>query len=346
MSSSSSPRILITRLSAIGDCIHTVPIVSALRRHLPDAHVAWITQGGPATLLADYPGLDDIIVVPRDWMKSLSSIREIRRELRAHQFDISIDPQSLTKSALLGWLSGARQRIGFSRPQGREASLLLNNVRITPQKDHVVECYLELLQPLLGNQTLEPTFELRTPASEKVDTFLRETHLTNGFAVINPGAGWDSKLWVPSRFGRVAKYLGETYQLPTVVVWAGEREVIWAKEIVASSGGHAWLAPDTSLPELGTLLSKSALCVAADTGPLHLAAAVGTPCVGLYGTTLPRVCGPYGAQHVSVQTYYHAGSSRERRSVTNIAMRAIEVATVCNACDQALKATEFYQRAA
>jgi ADP-heptose:LPS heptosyltransferase len=289
-------------------------------------------------LLEGYPGLDEVVVVPRDWLKSFGQLRRLRQELRARRFDVAIDPQSLTKSSMLGWLSGAPQRIGFAAPQGRELSLWLNNQCILPRQEHVVQRYLELLRPIVGSTDLAPHFELLVRQQPRIERFLEQAELTAAFAVINPGAGWDSKLWLPERFGQVARHLGEQHALSSVVVWAGDRERAWAERIVALGGGHAWLAPETNLPELARLLQRARLCVAADTGPLHLAAAVGTRCVGMYGSTLPSVCGPYGSQHVSVQAFYQSGSARQRRAADNDAMQAIEVPMVTRACDQALAA--------
>ena len=330
------PRLLITRLSAVGDCIHSMPIVGAIRRKYPGAFIAWATQGLPATMLQDYPGLDQVIVVERDWLKSLKKIAATRSLLRELRLDVSIDPQSLTKSSMLGWLSGAQYRIGFDKPQGRELSLLLNNIRIAPTLPHVVDKYLQLLAPLGIEQPQSPKFEMAEWQHDTVRQFLRDAHLTGGYAVINPGAGWDSKLWPARRFGQVAKHLGTVHQLPSVIVWAGDREQAWANEIAKHSGGHGLIANSTTLPELATIMRNARLCVAADTGPLHLAAAVDTACVGLYGPTRPAECGPYGTQHISVQTHYQQGTGRQRRGSVNEAMQAIEVSQVTQACDQLL----------
>jgi lipopolysaccharide heptosyltransferase I len=330
------PRFLITRLSAIGDCIHTMPLVSALRKRFPSAYIAWATQSVPATLLDGYPGLDQTIVVDRNWLKSPRQIVMLRQKLRALKFDVTIDPQSLTKSAAIGWLSGARQRIGFERPQGREASPWLNTDLVVPRARHVVDRYLQLLTPLVGGELLEVRFELPVYEQSRVRQFLQQMQGGNAYAVLNPGAGWDSKLWLPDRFAHVARHLGERHQTPSVVVWAGSREKSWAQQIVDQSGGHAWLAPSTDLPELAYLLNGARVCVAADTGPLHLAAAVGTPCVGLFGSTLGDVSGPYGPAHVYVQAYYQDGSCRQRRQASNEAMQAIDVSMVTQACDEVL----------
>jgi lipopolysaccharide heptosyltransferase I len=330
-----APRILITRLSAIGDCIHCMPLVGVLRRRFPKAYLAWVTQSAPATLLDGYPGLDEVIVVRRDWLKSLSEFRRLRRIFKSRRFDVSIDPQGLTKSALLGWLSGARLRIGFDPPQGRELSVWLNNCRFVPQADHVVHRYLELLQPLVGTTDTQVQFELPEREQAIITEFLQSVDPVP-FAVLNPGAGWNSKLWLPERFGSVARHLGRTHRLISVVVWAGDSERRWAAQIVAAAEGYARLAPETNLPELAQILRRASLCVAADTGPLHLAAAVGTPCVGLYGSTEPRVCGPFGPQHVCVQAYLQPNVGRRWRDAQNDAMQAIAVPMVTQACDRVL----------
>ena len=179
-------------------------------------------------------------------------------------------------------------------------------------------------------------FELPLWESPTIDTLIRNTHLTGGYAVLNPGAGWDSKTWPARRFGQLARQLGEHLNLPSVVAWAGEREKRWAVEIVERAGGNAWLAPSTSLVQLATLLRKARLCVAGDTGPLHLAAAVGTPCVGLHGTTRPERSGAYGLEHQHVQAFYQSGTSRQRRRAPNLAMQAIDVPMVLAACERLL----------
>jgi lipopolysaccharide heptosyltransferase I len=331
------PRILIARLSAIGDCVLTTPLLCALRDHLPHAHLAWVTERAPATLLEGHGALDELIVVPKRWMKSAAEIRRLRAKLRASRFDIAIDPQGLTKSSVLAWLSGAARRIGFHKPRGRELSRWFNRELVTPTKTHIVDAQLELLKPL-GIHQPSVRFDLpATPEVEgKVDTMLRAAHLGCDFAAVNPGAGWDSKLWSSYRYGRVARCLGERHQLPSFVLWSGERERVWAEEIVACSGGRAVLAPPTTLPELAAVVRRARMFVGSDTGPLHIAAAGGTPCVGLFGTTRPEDCGAYGAQHVHVQKRYQGGSSRERRRANNDAMLEIDVESVVAACEALL----------
>lgn len=333
----SHPRILITRLSAIGDCILTMPLASALRRQFPDALLTWVAEPGPAKLLRGHECLDELIVVKKGWLKSPSLVWKLRRRLRQLRPDIAIDPQGLTKSSIVAYMSGARRRIGFAKPLGRELSTWLNNELHQPKTLHLVDRQLELLESL---GVTSPKVRFLVPrdvaALETVLTFLDAADWAKDFAVINTGAGWDSRLWPVERYGAVARHLGETHGVSSVVVWAGPRERAWAQETVDLSDGHAVLAPPTSLADVAELLRRARLYVGSDTGPMHLASAVGTPCAALFGTTRPEHSGPYGSQHVCVQKYYQAGTSRQRRKASNDAMAAIAVDAVCEACDKIL----------
>lgn len=333
----SDPRILICRLSAIGDCVLTMPLLCALRDHFPRAYLTWIVERAAAPLLKEHPCLDQLIVVPKGWLKSPREILSLRHQLRSLKFDVAIDPQSLTKSSLAAWLSGARDRIGFAKPRGRELSLWLNSLRVIPTESHLVDAQLQLLDSL---GISEPRVRFAVPRDEAAEsamnTALQTLHLGCPYAVINVGAGWDSRLWPPQQYGRVAKHLGHRYRIPSLVVWAGDREREWAQEVVSHSGGHALLAPPTKLTELTALLRRARMFIGSDTGPLHMAAAVGIPCVGLYGTTRPEESGPYGEQHVVLQTRYQSGTARQRRRAANDAMREITSEAVCSACDALL----------
>jgi lipopolysaccharide heptosyltransferase I len=332
-----SPRILITRLSHIGDCIHAFPLAHALRERFPKSFIAWVVERPADQLLRLHPALDKVIVLPRRWYHRASEVVRAVRELRPLGIDVSIDPQSLSKKAFVGRACGARKRIGFARPAGRELAPLLNNVRVAPNATHVVDRYMELLSPL-GIVGAPAKFSLAADpaAARTVGRFLSANRLESGFAVINPGAGWASRLWPAERFGMTARHLGEAHELPIVVTWAGEQEKEWAEEIVSRSAGHAIIAPPTNLAELAGLLRKARLFVGSDTGPLHLAAAVGAPCVSLHGATLAEVSGPYGPQHITVQHHYQGRAGRKRRGAANEAMLAIDVEAVCSACDAIL----------
>jgi len=331
------PRILIVRLSAIGDVLHGLPVANALRDALPQAHIAWVVEGRTAELLRGHRAIDQVIQIPRRWLKSPRTAWQVRNQLRAARCDVAIDLQGLTKSAVAAWLSGARCRIGFAGPAGRELSPWLNNLRVTPRQTHVVDRNLELLTPL-GITHPAACFDLQDqPAdAQSAAQMVRGLLGTERFAVLNPGAGWPSKLWPAPRFAAVARHLAQAHGLKSLVVWAGDAEHALARQIVAESAGAALLAPPTRLGELAAIARRGVLFVASDTGPLHLAVAVGTPCVGLFGPMPAERNGPYGPAHIAVQRVCLQGTSRERRTANGDSMAAISVADVTTACDTIL----------
>jgi lipopolysaccharide heptosyltransferase I len=331
-------RILIVRLSAIGDVVHALPVLNALRGALPRAFLAWIVESPAADLLRSHRALDVPIVVPRGWLKSPRTALAVRRRLRALRFDAVIDVQGLSKSALAGRLARARRRIGFGGKDGREVSRWLNNELAVASSTHVVDRNLELLG-LLGIAPSPARFDIEdTPAQAlAADRLLESRRLLDGFALLNPGAGWQSKLWPPERYAAVARHLGRARSLKSLVAWAGEREKAWAEQIVAGSGGCATLAPATDLKILAAIARRASLFVGSDTAPLHLAAAVGTPCVGLFGPTAAERNGPYGPQHVTVQKMRVTGRGRRKPNASRESMEAITVDDVAAACEQIIE---------
>ena len=331
-----SPRILITRLSHIGDCLLTLPMLNAIRFNYPQALIVWAVEPPTHHLLKSHPGIDEIVSIPRNWIGKPKQWKDLRAQLRSFQFDIAIDPQGLTKSASLGWISGATNRVGAKGQWGRELSPWLNNRLITPQSTHVVDRSMELLAGI-GIENPEVKFELPTSpdADATIDQWMTEQGL-NHFAVINPGGSWASKRWENERFGSVASHLWKTHGIKTVVTWAGIEELAMAKEIVELNSDGSILAERTNLPELQSIVNRADFFIGCDTGPMHLATAVGTPCVGLYGTTRPEDSGAYGPQNIAIQKWYQSGSCKQRRKAANDAMRDIMAADVNAACDQML----------
>lgn len=332
-----SPRILIVRLSAIGDVIHGMPVLCALRERFPHAHISWVAERLGAKLLEGHKALDELIVVPRGWLKKPAEVWRLRKKLRAIRPQVTIDMQGLAKSAIAARLSGCRRRIGFGDEKGRELSTWLNTELVVAPDTHVIDANLRLLGPLDIHQP-EVRFDLpELPmAALAADRTIHQFGFQDGFAIINPGAGWPSKLWPAERFGAVAKYLGEHWRMHSLVVWAGDKEKADAATIVAHSGGQARIAPPTNLPELAAVTRRGQLFVGSDTGPMHLAVAVGVPSVGLFGPMPAERNGPYGCKHISIQKATFEGTSRERRSASSELMEAITVDDVCEACDTIL----------
>ena len=326
-------------MSAIGDTILTTPVACRLRDWFPDAMIAWAVEEKSAHFVKDHPAIDEVIVLPRGWFLSFKKARALAERLRPMRFDAAIDCQSNTKSSLACRLSGAPLRIGCRGRYGSELSPWLNNRLIEPERPHLTDRTLELLAglgvsaPLTEAQCEPVRWDLANhpEARDSVCQWAPTEH-PNGFAVINPGATWESKLWENDRFGELASRMGHQLDLKSLVVWGSAREKEMAEQIVATSSGQAELAPRTSLHELAELLRLARLVVSPDTGPMHLAVAVGAPTVGLFGATHPDDCGPYGKPNLAVQRQHQQGSRKQRRRADNTAMRAISVDDAWAAC--------------
>ncbi|TWU60143.1 Lipopolysaccharide core heptosyltransferase RfaQ [Rubripirellula tenax] len=332
METNGSPRILISRMSAIGDSILTLPVACAIREHFPTAYIGWVIEKKAAPMVRGHQALDAVIELERGWFTSARRVRETKALLKPYGFETSIDCQGLTKSALAGFLSGAKQRIGYAGKHGGEVSRLLNNVRVPPVFSHVTDRSLELLIPLdIHSPRVQWKLPL-SPASRAWAARWRRTIASSRMAVLNPGATWASKAWEADRFGQTAKFARDRYGYRSVVVWGTFEERLMAEQIVSHSEGSAILAPDTDLHHLGALIEQSDLFISGDTGPLHIAVAVGADTIGLYGATRPGDSGPYG--QFAIQKEYESGSRTHRRRADNTAMRAITVEDVCEAIDQ------------
>lgn len=334
-----SKRILIVRLSAVGDTILSMPIACALRRSVHEAELGWVVAKGAADLLHGHACIDQLFVTPPDVFESPRSLLRFAKTLRHWKPDVVIDAQGLTKSALLGWLSGARRRIGLTKSEfeGRELSTWLNNEIVKPAGPHVVDRGLDLLKPL-GIE--HPQVEFCVPEfvdeRKRVRGFINAMGLGAHWSMINVGAGWVSKVWPEDRYAAVAIHLHRNWKLPSVVVWGGAKERAAAERVVALSQGTAILAPSTTLPELAEWIRCTNLFVGSDTGPMHLAAAVGTPTVGLIGPMPAERVGPRGPTNVAVQVARLPDSQRSQRKTECGPMLSIDVESVCQACDRSL----------
>jgi len=294
-------RLLVLRLSALGDVIHTIPAVVALRERHPGVPLSWVVEAPYQELVELVAGVEAIPVRLKKWGRAPLEFRDdIRRALRTLRGTAtSVDFQGLVKSAMLGWLSGAKLRFGFdSRAIREKPALLFTNRKVAVDTaKHVVDQNLELAAA--AGAELQPSavpWE-RFPADpEGTLADLR------GATVLLPGAGKPNKLWPVERFRELAKQIGPA----ALVVWGpGERG------LAEAIGGR--IAPPTNLRELASVLQHARVVVGADTGPLHLAAALGTTVVGLYGPTDPRRNGPYGQVTHCIERYH---STKLMESIT------------------------------
>ena len=342
-------QILITRLSAIGDCVLTLPMAVEAKRLWPESRIVWLVDCAAQSLLEPHPCIDEVLRIEKRWLKKPQNWSHLRSELRSRQFDLVLDPQGLSKSALLGWISGSKSRIGFDYSHGREIAPLLASRRIHRTQRHMVDTYRELLSPFTSIAAGAGEFQMPIydAAAESIESALEGLglhRLNDGSSgnprpwfSINPGAGWTTRQWPVERFGRVARHAMEQHGLSSVVVWAGESERLMAQVIAEESRGAAQVAPATDLPELVELIRRSEFLLTGDTGPLHLASAVGTPCVSLHGPTWADESGPYGNRHVAIQSPLPNLSKKFVRRGPNVAMQAIEVEEVEMAIDRLLR---------
>ena len=341
-----NPRVLLVRLSAVGDCIQTMPLACAVCDAWPEAHLTWVVEKGAALLVANCDAVDRVIVLPKGFARSARLLLALRRELRRDRYDLALDPQGLTKSGLVAWLSGAARRVGFARPQAREINPSFQTELINVETRHRITQYLELLRPLGAcsrTHQIRYGLTITQQAETAIADFIAQPALRGGFVAINPGAGWDSKRWPLERYAEVARDLAAR-GMRSVVTWGGPEEDAWAKTIVEQSHGAAIQAPRTSLTELAALLKHARLFVGSDTGPLHMAAALGVRCVALFGASSGIACGPFGPGHVILQDAHDQSSGRKRKGADNWAMRKITVDTVCAACDDVTKHSPALQR--
>ncbi len=303
-------RILIIRLSHVGDVIHALPLLHALRSAYPEAHISWLAEDTVSPLLFNLDELDEPIVLPRRQLRSsfagaLRSLYRLLSRLRSRRFEAVIDVQSLTKSAIWGWLSGATTRIGFPAPVGRELAPWLNNVPVpqTPEIKHVVDLNMSLLGPL-GVAPTMVRFDL--PVCEharlKVSKWLAEASPDRPPVLISPGAGWETKRWPAERFGALADRIAGDMALPVFIVWGPGEEDLCDRVLQNSQSSNVSAAPPTDLLEMTELIRMSRLVVTNDTGPLHIAVAVGVPTVSIWGPTDPERNGPYGPGHKVILT--------------------------------------------
>ena len=332
--------VVVVKLSAIGDVLHGVPTAVALKRAFPRARIGWVVEGRAGDVLAGHPAIDHLFRPQRGWSRSFTAIGALRRQLRDFAPDVVLDLQGLLKSAVPAWLSGARVRIGHAPPEAREQAWRFYTHAVEPDADHVVDRNRHLLSAL-GVGDAPADFDMpRWPVSRlRMQDWLATLRLPRPPVLVNPGAGWPSKIWPAERFAAVARDVGARHGATSIVVWGGAAEREAAERIVAAADGAAVLAPPTTLQDLGELCRLARLFLSSDTGPLHLAAAVGTPCVGLFGPVPAKRNGPYGAGHRVVEPPAGLQPAWADRKTDRVAMEAIDVERVVAAASDVLART-------
>lgn len=288
-------RILIVKLGSIGDIIHTLPSLAAIRRAMPDAEISWVVEEGVAEMLRGNALIDNLIEADTKSMRGGMVIEEMLlgigkqiRDLRKFKFDIAIDFQGLWKSAMIAKLSGAKRRCGFSRDGLREPSsrILFTDTVDVPGEINVIYKNLALAGGALGIDLTggKLEFPVTTTDEHRAEAEAIARRAGGDLAILNPGGGWVTKLWHAEKFGKLADRLWEEKGLVPVVA-TGPRETELARVVAENSLSGKTILEQPSLKGFYELAKKAKVYIGGDTGPTHIAVAAGAPVVGIFGPT-------------------------------------------------------------
>lgn len=332
-------RILIVKLSSIGDVVHALPAAAFLKRAMPEAHISWVVEHKASAILRECPVIDQLIVIDKRSLRSHLLDSRTIFEARANpddprrssalkngdvRVDVAIDLQGLIKSGIVARVSGAKRRVGFESSDLREKA---SRVFLTEQIDtskltHVIEKNLALAHAVAGKMTSAQDsavgskgYEFPITLSPDDELFAASTvdDANGGFVILNPGGGWPTKLWPAERFGQLADLLLREHGLRSIVTF-GPGEERLARRVEASSQSGAARPLASTLKQFVALARRARLFVGGDTGPLHLAAASGTPVVGVYGPTSAERNGPFDKRDIALGLNLWCRSDCHRRS--------------------------------
>jgi heptosyltransferase I len=311
-------RIAIVRLTSLGDVVHTLPVAHALRRQSPNAYIVWIVEEREQTLLVNNPAVDEVVVGPtRRWRRELRTptgairvLKEwqgLRDRLRSLRLDVAIDVQGLLKSTLFTVLTRAPVRIGFGWRHARDPfSSLFTTHWVTPPPDavHMVHKNLSLLEPLgISVEPIAFPLPVMPEAEQRAEAHLQAQGVTphDRVVVLLPATRRRAKQWPPTYYRQLAERLAKENGAYVLLVGAPSEDDL-LQHIARGLDGHRILTCVPRLPDLAAFLHRAHLAIGNDTGPLHLAAALGVPTIGLYGPTRSEQNGPYGPRIRAIQS--------------------------------------------
>jgi heptosyltransferase I len=327
-------RFLVVRLGSLGDIVHTFPAIAGLRESFPSAEIVWLTHPRWVQLVESSDLATEIWAVDS---RELANVRRSLVKIRSQAWDAAIDYQGLWKSSLLPFLAGVRTRIGFSSRTVREYGVaVLYTERVDCRTRHIADQNGELTLRA-GACKAVGKVSLRVPAWDEnmVREQLAKDGIT-GYIVLSPGGGWRSKCWPVDRFGLLSQKIHNGMGLSCVINY-GPGEDVLASAVKAASGSSQPLLYDGGMGQLMALLRNAACIVGGDTGPLHLAVALGTPGVALFGPTDPARNGPYPAKEIVLRSP-NAVTSYKRAESVNPSLLEITVDQVYEAVQRRLGA--------
>ena len=333
--SESGERFLVVRLTALGDILHTLPAVAVLRAAHRAARIDWVVERKWAPVLEGSPALDEVIPYERrSWWGAIECVQR----LRSNRYTCAIDFQGLYKSSVLAALSGAPRRIGFDRAWAREpGAAMLYTRRVTPAGRHVAELNYSLAEAAGASRPPAPEYPLRVPAGGAASIRARLQERSIGpYIVVAPAGSWGAKCWPPDRYGEFCREFENRSPLRVVVIHGpGEKSI--AEQVCRAAAPARPEIVQTTIEELMGLLAHAKCLLAADSGPLHLAAALGTPVVGLYGPTDPARNGPFVPGAIVITQARPDEISYKRRTTFSPSMLRISVQQVLAAVESALR---------
>ncbi len=346
-------RILIVKLSAIGDVIQSLCVASALKRGIKDIEISWVVSEAAYPLLKDHPLIDHVFLLPRKrwgkmganlfaWPKLIAEIGEFVSEIRQKEFDVVVDLQGLFKSGLVTFISKSKRKVGF--PNTREFSYIFLNEKLPPYdiEKHAVLRYVKVAS-YLGGDISKIDFPLAISEHDRdyIDRLLKGC---GDIIALNVGASWPNKKWTVEGFSELAKEIYKRWGLSPVITGGREDEEFANKveERIKGAGTRVInLAAKTSLLELAALFERSKVVVTCDSGPMHLAVAAGTRVVALFGPTAPWRTGPFGDNHKIVRINIACSPCFKRRCDNPKCMKDILVNDVVSAIEEVLRDQKF-----
>ena len=345
--------ILIVKLSAIGDVVHTLPSLAALRKLYPEAHISWVIEEASSDIIRGHPHLDRVIISRRKrWIENLKKLHDIKttttdirlfvKTLRDRKYDLVIDFHGLFKSSMIVLLSGGGRKLGYDSMQ-ELSGLFLNEKIFEDMKKHAALRYLDLIR-YLGTDIDNPEFNIPIEEENKVrvETLLKanDIDITEPFVAINPVAFWDTKLWEDNRFARLCDRIVE--ELKQKIVFTGSKDHGSIERIRSGmTFPSVNLEGQTTLRDLAYLYSLSGLLITTDSGPMHIAAAMNTPTVALFGPTDPSRTGPYGKGHIVVRKEMPCSPCFSKKCDTKECMKEIGVDEVFDAVKEVVNRTAY-----
>jgi heptosyltransferase-1 len=344
------PKILIIKLSAIGDVVHSLPFLEVLRDTFPFAIIDWVVEEDASGVAEGHPAVDQLLVFPRkSWLKRFikkgeyidvgKEVAEFIKQLKERKYDIVVDLQGLFKSGIVTFLTHGERKIALNG--GREGSLIFINERVAiPDPDiHALERYLCIAKYLgATNLVWSGQIPIHDTHKTRVDLLLGEIGDNSTLIAVAPMAKWESKLWGLGRFASLADVIKE--ELGAEVIFTGtESDKAAIDKILSAMRTRALnLAGRTSLKELACLYQKCAVVISTDTGPMHVATAMGSPVVvALFGPTSPSRTGPYGVKHRVIRAGLECSPCLRKRCDHMSCMKKITVDMVFSTVKEVLK---------